>query len=491
MGLEQSSVKPAQGSTLCGAFCLISRFCARSRGLRARSPATALLVDADVHGIDLIRQAIRLLEQRGHKVRTEVFAPPQRAHNKEWARFLQQDGITLQPVLRSSNHLREPNDGAILSAMYDLSASGSTQNIALLTSDAGFASAFIDLPSSVASCIVLVPEYRPGVAGQYEQIRGVEVLTLATDKDRGSGMRAILHPDGGGSVQLADAFYKVRDDKIDRVNHLVRNFLQDLGFLCQTDYLSQAIPKFWLANNLGPLVVYPDQISEREVYNILTQPSKLQSWNRYVHPSAFVLPMSSQCQISKTEKRKYGSRLGRSIFRAGGPSLLEDSKELTFQALRRLGYLDDLNSDENEAMFCFVNVSCNTNNLRKLDLLPESSDSAGSVNEKLRTAFLSHASPGRWQVLNKAHGATKHIRQILRKETLLSKSQVGFCDMVEAMKAYVKKYELLPMQTYNGLACQIRNHADKNPDKRFVVGFGPYDCGGKDEKGRCELFQFS
>ena len=464
---------PAMSAFLVGRS-LRSRITSRKCSLRAKPADIVLLVDADIHGIELIKQGISCLRKMG-EVQTEIFAPPERLENKQWAAFLQEPGITLRPVPRSTKRMHEPNDRAIISSMRKL-ANGSAPRIALLTSDGGFASAFVDLQASRSSFMVMVPEKSRLVAKCYEEIPGLELLKLRPKEKSGSRVRAVLHADGTGSVHLAEPFDEMFDD--DEMEQSVRNFLDDLGFSRGTEYLSQAIPKFWLANNLGSLTVYPEFTSIPKVYNILNESRRAQSWKRYKSQAAFLLPTGTQGKITDKQRRIYGSRGARAVFRGGGPILLKDSKKLTSQALKRLGFLDDnLNADENEAMFCFINLPNNKNPLRKLGLLPEPTDNTRTVKEKLRQALLSHASPGEWQVRNKADNSTKKMQQLLQKEGLLSTSQLGCAqhEMLEAMKRYVKKHQLQRMQTYNGLACQLNHHSDPNPDKRSMIGFGPFE----------------
>ena len=96
--------------------------------------------------------------------------------------------------------------------------------------------------------------------------------------------------------------------------------------------------------------------------------------------------------------------------------MLEDSPSLVVRALRQLGFLDDdFNSDVSEAMFLFINSAENKKPLRKSGMLPCPGDSPLDVDSKLRSAFLSHATPDTWQV--KSPTAVKPVVQILKKGT--------------------------------------------------------------------------
>lgn len=107
-----------------------------------------LLVDADTHSIEQIREALMCLRGEGGEVRAKLFGPPGRAENKKWARFLREPNITFRPVLRPdrrSDRSSEPNDEAISAAMQVLSTSRAVDRIALLTSDAGFVGTILKL----------------------------------------------------------------------------------------------------------------------------------------------------------------------------------------------------------------------------------------------------------------------------------------------------------------------------------------------------------
>ena len=64
----------------------------------SKSATVELLVDADQHGIDDIKEAIQLLQNEGEVVHTQVFAPPGRSQNKRWARFMKKPGVSFEPA---------------------------------------------------------------------------------------------------------------------------------------------------------------------------------------------------------------------------------------------------------------------------------------------------------------------------------------------------------------------------------------------------------
>ena len=447
-------------------FGFIGRRCKSSR-------RTVLLVDGDVHKIEEIKRATKSLEDTGDEVCTELFAPPGRMNNKKWRQFMEEAAVQFRPVPRSKDLSEEPNDQAIIAAIQEHSADNSFRCIALLTSDTGFCDT---LKASTAvkskpSFVVLVPEDRPMVADRYMD-EGLEVMKVKSTKEEyGSCVRAILHADGFGSVELAERYqgFENRQSASE-----VMSFLEDLGYRenGEEEFLLPACAKFWLANNLGRLVVFPLQLSTISVHEVIS--SRKPSWVRYHQPCAFFLPQFYHGRVTESKRKTYGSALAFAIFRAGGPFMLQDSQQLTLQALKRLGYLDDnLNADEHEAMFCFINLAENKKCLRKMSLLPDRADRTQDVKEKLRLAFLSHASKGQWQIMKEGGPASKAVREILLAEGLLAKSHFGCSptELLEPMKAYVKRHQLIPMSTFNGLACQINHHRHENPNKRVMSSF--------------------
>ena len=321
---------------------------ARTR-LTRLTASTELLVDADAHGIDEIRQAISLLNERDSPVQTTLFAPPRRVENKRWSDFVKEPGVVFVPVPRSLDQSTEPNDEAIEKTMRALAAREDVRCIALLTSDKGFADLVVQLQTSSVSTVVLIPEDNYGVL-QWYSATNTTILPLRVTRGSGPRVRAVLDTAGGGHVHLADPYQAF--DNIDNASVLasVMRFLEDLGYMRQGDrFLLQASAKFWFANRLGSLVVYPFQLATESVHDEMMQARE--HYERYSGDLAFLLPIFSSGTLTKGCIQTYGSRLARQIFRGGGPFILQDTPELSAQVLRRLGYLDDdLNDDLTEAL---------------------------------------------------------------------------------------------------------------------------------------------
>ncbi|CAK9039981.1 unnamed protein product [Durusdinium trenchii] len=292
--------------------------------------------------------------------------------------------------------------------------------------------------------------------------KGIEVLKLEDlhkDRDRRPRVRAILHEDGTGSVKLSDPNSFFDGPGYERPFELVTCFLEDLGY---TGHTSQTCAKFWFANALGHLTVYPIQDSPLAVHKIIKkEASKACLWKRNSGKLAFFLPVYGQSEDTqtkqgfskpKTMRETYGSKAAQSIFMGGGPFMLKDSKDLTVRALKRLRYLNAQNTDEYEAMLCFVNQKNNRNLLRKMDLLPEPSDFSCDVKEKLRAAFLSSAYPPNWRKQRTARDQIMPIVGLLEAKGFLSKTKDTIGDyccsgysksgISEAIKMHVKKLQI-------------------------------------------------
>lgn len=444
-------------------------FGAQRRSARTRltrlTASTELLVDADSHSIDQIRQAISLLNERDSQVRTTLFAPPRRVENKRWSDFVKEPGVVFEPVLRSLDHTAEPNDETIEKTMRTLAAREDVRCIALLTSDNGFVDLVGELQTSGVSTVVLIPEGMYGALGPYNATN-TTVLTLRETRERdGAQVRAVLDTTGGGYVYLADPYAAFENSSV-ALN--VSQFLEDLGYRKQGDrFLLQASAKFWFANCLGSLTVFPLQLATLSVHEMM---QAHEHYERYSGDLAFLLPVSSTGGSKKKAVQTYGSTLARQIFRGGGPFILQDTPQLSAQVLRRLGYLDDdLNADLREALFCFVNAAHNKKQLRQLGLLPLPGARSLNVCNQLRSAFLSHGSAGLWQHMKKDEASMEPILQILRKANVLGKGNYDKSEVFGAMKDYQKRFGLPPMQTFNGLVARILQSLEANPAKRGVI----------------------
>lgn len=85
--------------------------------------------------------------------------------------------------------------------------------------------------------------------------------------------------------------------------------------------------------------------------------------------------------------------------------------------------------------------------LRKAQLLPKHGDNVQLVEDQLRRAFVSNATPGHWHLsLPRLYPV---LERILRQEELLSPKS-SRPELLQAMERYVKTYNLPMMHTFKG-----------------------------------------
>lgn len=431
----------------------------------AASAKIQLLVDADQHGIEVIRQGISCLEKEGYEVHTLLFAPPRRESNRKWKRFISEPGVTFCAVPRATTYSTEPNDEAIVSAMMRFShRMHGTGRLALLTSDAGFVG-----PVAEAKAFVLIREGKTGVVNKYEAA-GVQVIKLQeTNAAPKPKVRAILHDDGTGSVQMAEAYNKSTHPP---PNEIVGAFFEDLGLKAGQGCLIQKCAKFWFENCSGSIAVYPPHLATIAVHDVMHK-VKCNSGKVYFDNLAFFLPISSPAgRLTKQSQETFGSGLARQVWRGGGPFVKKDSPTLVAEVFQKLGYVDEVDADLKEPMFCFLNRAANKYLLRQVGMLPVYGDSRSDILRKLRGAFLSNLSTGQWQV-NKSDdvGELHHTTLILRKAELLAQNGAPFSreEIFAAMQVYAQKEGLQLMHTYDALALRIRIHNAANPTARQLI----------------------
>ena len=368
-----------------------------SSTLRAQRRAE-LLVDADSQSVELVRAAMERLQEEGLAVRTSIFAAPDLSKNKKWNALFSEPGVDFHGVARNASAIGEANDIAIRSKCKELMRSKHSERLALLAADLDFLGTLQRLARCGIQVMLFVLSNNYALIHKY-RAAGIPVVELASPNERVSRVRATVHPNGSGQVALADPYYL--QDCLEEVE-LCHAFLQDLGYVQagSHEYLIHAACKFWRRNRLGQLTVFPQQCAIKEVCRVASEHG-YRKWLKFAEDSALLIPIYSRSRLTKKQLSTYGSGLARQVFRGGGPFMLKDSKGIVHVALRKLGYLDDeLSADLAEAMLAFVNAPENHYALRKkLDLLPVIDDTAMDTEEKLRQAFMSHLSAGRWRIL--------------------------------------------------------------------------------------------
>ena len=449
------------------------------RGVRRRTAPSSrieLLVDADTFSVEMIRSAIIRLNQDRYQVHTTLFVEPGRLENKMWAAFMKEPGIRFQTIPRHSVAIgSEPNDEAIVHAMQELSRLPDVHGLALLTGDTDFVAPISKLQDMGTRIQVLVEARKFGTVSAYKSA-GVEVLPLELLRKRRSKVLAVLHPDGTGSVKLDSTLQHLPYDRFVIQEQTIMKLMRKLGYRQEAGgFLHHECAKFCFANQLGPLTVFPHQVSVACVHDLVNQCAGNKSWEDNADNCAFLLPFTKPTRTSR-KMNTYGSSQNRAVFEGGGPFILKDSLELTAQALMKLGFLDnELNADFSEAMFVFVNLSEHKKGLRKLGLLPDPDDKSTDVDEKLHAAFLSTKSAGQWRMLKNQTETIKSLVQTLKQVNVLpraSDSVYSVEEIYEAMKAYAEHCQLPFMRTFNGLHFRILRHIERrDPSMRKEVDF--------------------
>ena len=402
------------------------------------------LVDADAHSIDMIRWAISTLQKAGaREVRTTVYAPPQRALNAKWKLLFDEHGIQFHAVPRGTDSKGEANDRAIVIEIQTLSGRLSADGcIALMTGDADFVNTVSMAVTRGIEVVVFISELALSQIRLFRSA-GVRVVTIRAQPEKAPRVRAVLHMNGCGEVQVLEPFVYAPHEEEEMM--AIANFLQSLQYFEEEQYLVQSIAKFWFTNRLGALTVFPSEAANRAALARVTE-GKNSSYSKYSKKLAFFLPVCSP-SVTKALLHKYGNRRAQAVFRGGGPFVVADSRDLVSRALRRLNFLDsEWNPNLAEAMLAFVNVSENKRRLRKqFNASPSRDDTASQVEERLRHAFLSNRSDGEWKVAPKDSVA----REILLREGLLGTRSASKALALEAMKTHASQHGLPRMQNYD------------------------------------------
>ena len=431
-----------------------------------RLPETELLVDGDVHSVEDVQFAIRKLQQMRQKVRTHVFAEPGRERNKKWRQLFSMPAVVFHPVLRKAAEEGEANDEAISHQCSTLSTASGRVSISLLVSDMGYLDVIQQTRKRGTAVLVFIPAMFFSVLRNYRSA-GVHVVEIEPRATKFCNVKAVLHSDGSGRVELTDPCYP---DDIAEELELCHGFLRDLGYAQEErEQLVHSAAKFWHINSLGQFTVFPLQLGIQDLSRVVSR-CRGRAWRRQRGEWALVIPVAAMGgRPTKKAIKTYGSGVARKVFRGGGPFLLPDSKSMVQQALTKLGYVDDcMNADLAEAMLVFANAAENQHVLRKINFLPAAGDAIADVRDKLRCAFVSHLSDGKWRRAPK----DGLVRSLLCKDGFLADPTAATAKQVFcAMGKYAKKHSLPRMKTYNGYAFRILRDWNTTPNATGTIEF--------------------
>ena len=435
--------------------CLVccSTGCSTSKGF------TELLVDADSHNQAQIEQVASTLQSWGHAFRGRVFAA--RAM-KKWKGFMRKQGLTFHHVPPTGLQ-RDPADDAIMHCIQSLALDPSVHCIALLTSDTDFVKPLLQIADSGRDVRVFIPEEKRGTILKYART-GLAVIPIKRDHGVVYTVRATLFANGDGCVQRCEPIRRV--ESLDDETQLFCDVLTRHAYRPpEGARLIPCIAKFWVANSLGDLTVFPNQCAIQALYKILREFSPASNWVDDPGTFAFMFPRGP-AHSSKLKRRQLGGEPASRVARGPGPSMMEDSPDLAQRILRKLGYLDDgFNTDLVEALQVFVNSSENKRLLKTIGAIPDLRDADSAMSTTLRQAFLTSRTDGSWQQAP----SDRNVRQLLLQHRLLPNS-ASKGDVFKAMKQYVRKESLEPMKTYNGLVWRILASMNAvDPCRRDVV----------------------
>ncbi|CAE7403797.1 unnamed protein product [Symbiodinium sp. CCMP2592] len=437
--------------------CLVCCSAKRSRSFSASF--TELLVDADVHNQAHIEQVLSNVQSWSRAFRGQVFAAKRL---KKWKGFFEEHDLAFHPVSPTGTQ-RDPVDDMIIGCIQSLALDPTVDCIAVLTSDTDFVESLVQVRTSGTDVRVFIPEGLRSTIMRYEDA-GLTVIPIRRTHDIAYTVKATLHADGHGCLQQCDPLQQAAS--LNRETEMLCNFLTKHAYRPpEGARLIPCIAKFWFANSLGDLTVFPNQCAIQALYKTIRQASPAAKWTDDPGTLAFLFPMGTAPR-SKLKRRQLGGARASKIAKGPGPSMIEDSPDLAQRILRKLGYLDDsFNSDLVEALQVFVNSSENKRLLRTIGAIPDLRDADSAMATTLRQAFLSSGVDGSWQQAP----SDRNVRQLLLQHRLLPKS-ASKGDVFKAMQQYARKESLETMKTYNGLVWRIVASVNaKDPCRRDVV----------------------
>jgi hypothetical protein len=225
------------------------------------------------------------------------------------------------------------------------------------------------------------------------------------------------------------------------------------GETAKSHILAPAVAKFWYANELGSVTVYPYSMLLHEMHDAWLHDAGKQ-WLSCEEEFAFVIPRSSP---SARMKREYGGSQSASFATGGGPFLLKDSDTMVEEMLHKLGYMDtSLNSDLHESIRVFSRMKYNKESLRRVGLKPADLESYPSSMSALRVALLSNECGGHWQP---APGDAI-ARDYLVAKGLLPEEGATKEDVLQVFKKHSARLGLPNLKTYNGYVQSFFSYLD-------------------------------
>lgn len=441
----------------------------RSHACRVTSSlGTELIVDADSHSQYEIEWVLQALQAESDKpVLVTIFSVSGRKRSAKWRKFMKQQNVKLHSVSPIGGN-EDPTDQQILAYAGQRVARFPACRLALLTCDTDFIDLCVTISMTEIEVLVYISYVNVSAIRRYESA-GVRVVPVPREEPLTYTVAAVLHPDGSGSVQRCKPF--PREHMNPEHLHVLHQTMEELDYWSAQSSklppLAPCIAKCWFASGLGKLTVYPTQCAMRDMYSaIVEEPRDLQP-NRHNLAYLFPLRKVGGRAFSKSKRRQFGSSMAWAVAKSGGPFMLEDSDDLSMEALRRLGYLlHDFEANPLEALLVFWNMKQNKAALLRMGKMPTTADSVTSLSAKLRLAFLSQECDGHWQT---APGDTE-IRRVLKSQHYLDSDASCREEVFTAMGKYAADQGLPKMRTYLGRIWQmlLRMHPS-DPSRRDVI----------------------
>eukprot|EP00415_Alexandrium_ostenfeldii_P001419 UN1419 len=274
-------------------------------------------------------------------------------------------------------------------------------------------------------------------------------------------MKGVLYPNGEGAIVPMDGTEPMEDAGGD--TRAIEERLMEANFLAGAGApIVPAIAKYYVANAVGPLTVWPAQLPRSQFSMEVLQNPRRKSSCKNPGDLVYLCPHSAGV-TTKSIIARYGSQKAAQALHGGGPLVCRDSTHLPEEVLRRLGYLDDTyNTDVSEVIDTFVAASQNRRTMRELGMDIPSYCSVYSKKAMLHAALASSKATGHWQVAPK----DSSVRRFLFAHGYISSQGCSMDEAWEGAKEYARKRSIPVCKTYNLLVRRILASQDDNPTRR-------------------------
>lgn len=392
-----------------------------------------LLIDGDVFGPGSWPAALAALKDKRMRVQAHVFGPPGRDENKTWKSEMLAHSISFVPVFRRTGGAKDPNDIAIGMEASRMVFQERVDAVALLVADADFVYLVGQL-HHWGCCVFAI--LREGLgAGTFTAFReaGAEVLVLPEVVGKGGRgkHKVVLHESGEStfpewpeSEHLDSVPEQDMQDSVDRLVELEYMWSKD-------DPILPAIAKFFHANSIGPVTLWPG-VSALIQFRAALASHPHRAWRRNPGDQIFVLP-KAQSLSSKSDLEQHGSRECSRVVRGGGAFIIQDSACVVDLFLHRLGYLcADLECDVGDAVDVFSKMNMNHAHLTQIGISIPSYVQTFTKKSMLHAALASPRATGHWQIAPKDTA----VRSLLKALGKIPSTDVSSSTFNKALVSY-------------------------------------------------------